>query len=178
MKNSILFILTGLITITSAQAEVPQIIQEEMALRVERHQCQKQWVDLVDEYKELEIPNTSQAILAIPCSNWGLNMDWSLYFISKDNNGRATFVQSLSFIRYDSNVGIYADDMLSNIRWNPTLLELVSEKKFHSSGVCGETSGYTWDVKAQKFRLKGLIKGDNCKNLDVWEKLKVEWEKL
>ena len=178
MKNlkiiSVLALLSPLVTL----AEIPQIIQEEMALKVERQQCQQQWVDLTEEYLEFEIPNTSQSILAIPCSNWGLNMDWSLFFISKNGKGRASFVKPLSFIRYESNVGIYADDMLSNIRWNKDLLELVSEKKFQSSGVCGETAGYIWDAKAQKFRLKGSIKRDNCKNSGPWDKLKVIWEQL
>jgi hypothetical protein len=181
MKFSYIFLFTHLVILglsSSIQAKIPLLIEKEMEIRVLRKNCQSEWVNQDHLYKKMDLNTKGHSLYAIACSNWGYNTNWSLFFTIENEEGELQFVKSLYFVRYLFYKGLYSDEVVSNISWDDTQKELTSFRSLNGTRFCGEIGGYRWDAIAQDFKVKGIIKKDNCNSTDAWEELKTTWEDL
>lgn len=156
-------------------ASAPDIIEREMEMRVERKNCQSEWVNQKDLIKKIDLSYNNHKLYAYPCSNWGYNTNWSLFFVVETKEGEVSFMKPLYFVRYVFYKGLHSDEVVSNIKWNQEELELTSFRSLNGTNLCGEIAGYIWDVKAQDFKVKGIVKKDNCQDNSPWTELSIGW---
>ncbi len=171
----LIFIFGLTLVQAQAQDQIPNLILKQMQLRVEQKNCQSEWVNSLEDYKVFDIKAQGQKLYAAPCSNWGLNMNWSLFLVISDRGGEIVIVKPLTFIRHSSYKGLYSDEVLSDIRWDGSSLTLTSNRTLNGTTLCGEIAGYTWDIGAQDFKVKGIIKNDDCRSAWPWAGLNIEW---
>lgn len=179
MKKLIILVVTfiGFARAFALSAEeIPSLVLKQMQLRVEQKNCQSEWVDSLENYQVIDIKAQGQKLFVAPCSNWGLNMNWSLFMVIYGPESEIVIVKPLSFIRHSSYKGLYSDEVVSNIRWEASTRTLTANRSLNGTTLCGEVAGYTWDIGAQDLKLKGILKKDDCRSLEPWTTLQTEWK--
>lgn len=158
-----------------AATEIPELVKKDINLKIQMKACQAQWA-LESELYHIHKLNSNQQLIFIPCSNWGYNTNWLAYFHIYNKIKATSYLKPLLFVRYRSSKGIYADNTISNLRWNPEILEITSFRTKNGTNLCGDLTGFTWDNNSQEFKYKGLIKKDDCNSTENWKSLSISWE--